>query len=242
MSISQSVKIEKGNYTVESLSIKSMKKDSWISWCQGISENSFKIQTSPSYTTTTSPYSTPPRKYEKVAQDSTPEDTPCNRSQKRKPSHSKRLEASSTIDMPSILPRSHGTSHHHERSIKGNTTTTKLTNHLLEYLIIHPDATVRFYDSNMRLNINSGASYLSVKNTRSTAAGNFFLGTLLKDKKPIFLKGAFHTLYIILPFVTVSTAEAEVGTSFLNIKEGVFLPYLRSNRSPTATDACPLQQ
>ena len=46
---------------------------------------------------------------------------------------------------------------------------TKVTNHLLDYLATYPDATMRFYASDMILNIHSDASYLSVKNSQSRA-------------------------------------------------------------------------
>ena len=50
--------------------------------------------------------------------------------------------------------------------------------HLLDYLATNPNATVRFYPSNMILNVHSDASYLSEKTPRvvqlaiSSSAGN----------------------------------------------------------------------
>jgi len=66
---------------------------------------------------------------------------------------------------------------------------------------------MRFYASDMILNIHSDASYPSIKSALSRVTGHFFLGSILKKNEPIFLNGAFHALYSILPFVTASAAE-----------------------------------
>ena len=92
--------------------------------------------------------------------------------------------------------------------------------HMLDYLAMHPDATVRFYASDMILNIHSDASYLSEPGGKSRAAGHFFLGWIPHDGEPIRLNGAFFTLCTILKFVAASAAEAELGALFLNMREG----------------------
>jgi hypothetical protein len=60
------------------------------------------------------------------------------------------------------------------------TTTTEktqtATNQLLYYLVMHPDATIRFYASDIILHIHSDASYLSVSKARSRLGGLFYLG------------------------------------------------------------------
>ena len=91
---------------------------------------------------------------------------------------------------------------------------------LLDYLATHPDATIRYYASEMILNIHSDASYLSEKNAKSRVAGHFFLGSLPRDGEPIKLNGAIFTLCGILRFVVASAAEAELGALFQNCKEG----------------------
>jgi hypothetical protein len=54
----------------------------------------------------------------------------------------------------------------------------------------------------------------------SRASGYFSLGSIPKDDEPVKLNGAlFHSLCTILPFVAASSAEAELGTLFLNMKE-----------------------
>jgi hypothetical protein len=102
-------------------------------------------------------------------------------------------------------------------------TPTKMTKervlHLLDYLATHPHAIVRFYKSDMILNVHSDASYLSAPKARSRATGYYFLGSLPKDGQPIPLNGAIHVLYTLLKFVASSAAEAELGALFLNAKQ-----------------------
>jgi hypothetical protein len=91
--------------------------------------------------------------------------------------------------------------------------------HLLDYLATHPDAIVRFYASDMILNVHSDASYLSAPKAKSRAAGYYFLGSMPQDGQPIPLNGAIHVLCTLLKFVASSAAEAELGALFLNAKE-----------------------
>jgi hypothetical protein len=86
--------------------------------------------------------------------------------------------------------------------------------HFLDYLATHPNAIVRFYASDMILNVHSDASYLSAPNAKSRAAGYYFLGSIPQDGKPIFLNGAIHVLCTLLKFVASSAAEAELGALF----------------------------
>ena len=60
-------------------------------------------------------------------------------------------------------------------------------NHMLDYLATNPNAKVRFYPSDMILNVHSYASYLSEKDAKSCAAGHFFLGWEPDNKQPICL-------------------------------------------------------
>ena len=73
----------------------------------------------------------------------------------------------------------------------------------------------------MVLNIHSVASYLSEPIARSQACGHFFMGSVPSDRKPIKLKGAFHTLCSISKCVVASAAEEELGAFFMNCKEGM---------------------
>ena len=92
-------------------------------------------------------------------------------------------------------------------------------NHMLDYLATNTNAQVRFYPSDMILNVHSDASYLSAKDTKSCAAGHFILGWEPEDNRPIRLNGPKLTLCTILKFVAASAAEAELGALFLNAKE-----------------------
>ena len=52
---------------------------------------------------------------------------------------------------------------------------------LLDYMATNPNAVVRFYASDMILNLHSDASYLSAGQGRSRAGGCFFLSSIPKD-------------------------------------------------------------
>eukprot|EP00804_Cyclotella_cryptica_P004433 CCRYP_006852-RB/>CCRYP_006852-RB protein AED:0.14 eAED:0.09 QI:0/-1/0/1/-1/1/1/0/489 len=97
--------------------------------------------------------------------------------------------------------------------------TLKRCTHFLEYMATHPDARIRYYASDMVLNIHSDASYLSVRDAKSRAAGIFFLGSIPKNNEPIRLNRAIAVLCTILKFVAASAADAELGALFLNAKE-----------------------
>ena len=83
----------------------------------------------------------------------------------------------------------------------------------------HPDAIIRFYKSDMILNVHSDASYLTAAKARSRAGGHFFLGSIPRDNSPIILNGAIYSMCKILKFVAASAAEAELGALFLNARE-----------------------
>ena len=166
-----------------------------------------------------SPFPIPPKKFGSAAQAPDPEDTsPAATDEEKKEIQRKVgsiLYYGRAVDMTTL------TALNDIGSQQANPTqnTTRLANHLLDYLATHPNATLRFYASDMILNVHSDASYLSVSKGRSRASGYFFLGTLPRDDQPIQLNGAFHNLCTILPFVAASAAEAELGALFLNMKE-----------------------
>ena len=83
----------------------------------------------------------------------------------------------------------------------------------------NPDAKIRYYASDMVLNVHSDASYLTASRARSRASGHFFLGSIPKDGCPIRLNGAILTNCTILKCVAASAAEAELGALFLNALE-----------------------
>ena len=97
--------------------------------------------------------------------------------------------------------------------------TLKRINQFLDYMATHPDAKIRFRASDMILNVHSDASYLSAPKARSRAGGYFFLGSIPRDKQPIFLNGAIQIICTILKLVAASAAEAELGALFLNSQQ-----------------------
>jgi hypothetical protein len=92
---------------------------------------------------------------------------------------------------------------------------------LLDYLVTHADTKIRFYASDMIMNIHSDASYLSGSKARSRACSHFFMGWKPVDGKPIKLNAVFYTNSIILKFVVASAAEAKLGALFHNCQDGI---------------------
>ena len=101
--------------------------------------------------------------------------------------------------------------------------TMKLTKHFLDYMATHPDAKIRYYKSDMILNIHSDASYLTEPKARSRIAGHFFMASIPQPDKPIRLNGAIHSLCTILKHVAASAAEAELGALFSNARIGTIM-------------------
>jgi hypothetical protein len=97
------------------------------------------------------------------------------------------------------------------KQTKGTENTMEKVYQVLNYLAMHPDAKVRFWASDMVMNIHSDTLYLTEPNVRSHACGHFFMGSLPQHGKPIKLNSAFHTLCSSLRIVVASTVEAELG-------------------------------
>jgi hypothetical protein len=102
---------------------------------------------------------------------------------------------------------------------KAITQTIKHAKHLLDYLHTHLDTKIHYYPSNMILDTHSEASYLSKTDSCSHVAQHYFLGWLPTSNEPIRLNGAILNLCEIIKLVATSTAEAELGALFLNVKE-----------------------
>jgi Reverse transcriptase (RNA-dependent DNA polymerase) len=103
----------------------------------------------------------------------------------------------------------------------GTQATLQNVRQLLDYCATHPDATIPYSASDMVLNVESDASYLSERKARSRAAGFFHLGKKAKpgDKKPPEFNGPVHILSQIMREVLSSAAEAEMAALFYNCKE-----------------------
>jgi hypothetical protein len=92
------------------------------------------------------------------------------------------------------------------------------TNQLLDYLANHPDAAIRYYASDMILQINSDASYLSVSNARSRLGGLLFSGN--KSPEQDKLNGSILNVAALIKKLVASTAESEVGACFHQAQSG----------------------
>jgi len=55
---------------------------------------------------------------------------------------------------------------------------------LLDHLVIHSDAKIRYHASDMVLNIHSDASCLSEGGTKGRMTGQYFLGSTPNNKTP----------------------------------------------------------
>jgi hypothetical protein len=89
------------------------------------------------------------------------------------------------------------------------------TEHLLRYAACHPNASITYHASDMRLITHSDASYLSETKARSRAGGFHFLGTNAPPDTQ-YVNGAIHAISSIIPAVTSSATEAEYAALFLN--------------------------
>ena len=123
-----------------------------------------------------SPYKAAPRIYRKGAHDPIPEETTVKLDDKR----IKRIQQvvggvlyyTRAVDL-TTLP---GLSFIVNKQAQATEQTEIKVQQLLDYLTTRPDAKVRYYRSNMVLNIHSDASYLSEARARSRVAGYFYLG------------------------------------------------------------------
>jgi hypothetical protein len=104
------------------------------------------------------------------------------------------------------------------KKTKATEKTQAATNQLLDYLATHPDATIRYHDSDMILHIHSDASYLSVSNARIRLGGLFFCS----DKSPHEdnLNGSILNVASVIKNMIASAAESEVGACFQNAQSG----------------------
>ena len=102
---------------------------------------------------------------------------------------------------------------------QGTQTTKEKAEHFLTYAAMHPNATIKFYKSDMILKIHSDTSYLSEQQGRSRAGGHFYLGNMDNITDPP--NGPILNTTGILANVMLATSEAEAAALFTNMKEGV---------------------
>jgi hypothetical protein len=89
---------------------------------------------------------------------------------------------------------------------------------LLDYLVTHHDATIRYHGSYMILHIHSDASYLSVSHAHIFIGGLLFFG----DKPPNEdkLNGSILNVEAVIKNVVASAVESEVGACFESAQNG----------------------
>ena len=102
---------------------------------------------------------------------------------------------------------------------QGTQNTKDKAEHFLQYAALHPDATIKFFKSDMILKIHSDASYLSERQGRSRTGGHFYLGNKKDHIDPP--NGPILNTTGILANVMSVASEAEAAALFTSMKEGV---------------------
>jgi hypothetical protein len=103
------------------------------------------------------------------------------------------------------------------------TTTIKAVSHLLDYCSTHHESTIRYFASDMQLEIHSDASYLSEPKAKSRIGGYFYLGGKTDSLIKPLSNGPLLCHTAVLKHVVSSVAEAEFGALFVNAKEGTVM-------------------
>jgi hypothetical protein len=85
---------------------------------------------------------------------------------------------------------------------------------LLQYVSVHQNQGIRFHASNMQLQIQSDASFLSRTKARSVLGGLHYLGTTN------YINGPFFCTSKLISCIVTSAAEAELGAAFQNAQKG----------------------
>ena len=109
------------------------------------------------------------------------------------------------------------------KQAKATETTRMWENWLLNYLATHPNAKIRYWQSDMQLIIHSDASFLVEWDEKSNYGGYLYLGWNQNDDEPQQINGAVDVSASLLPLVAISVAEAELGETFYNAKKGKIL-------------------
>ena len=112
------------------------------------------------------------------------------------------------------------------REQANSTETTRMwENWLLDYLTTHPNAKMRYWQSDMQLIIHSDASFLVEWDVKSNYGGYFYLRWNQNDDEPQQINGAVDVSAFLLPRVAISVAEVELGGTFYNEKKGKILRF-----------------
>ena len=97
--------------------------------------------------------------------------------------------------------------------------TMRATENLIDLFHTHSDATIRYFSSQMQLQLHRNVSYLLVSKARSRVGGHFYLSDHIDPSSPTKKNGAVLVVADILKFSMASAAEAELGDLFINYKE-----------------------
>jgi hypothetical protein len=97
-------------------------------------------------------------------------------------------------------------------------TTINAVSHFVDYVSTHPDASIRYYASDMQLKIHSDASYLSEPKAKSRIGGYLYLGNKTSPPKKPPSNGPLLCHTTSLKHVVSSVAKAEFGAFFFNAK------------------------
>ena len=81
---------------------------------------------------------------------------------------------------------------------------------MLDYLATHPDAKIRYWQSDMRLLIHSDTSFLVEWDAKSNYGGYLYLMWNHNDNDPQQNNEAVDVSASLLPLVMISVAEAEL--------------------------------
>ena len=106
---------------------------------------------------------------------------------------------------------------------KATETTRMWSNLLLDYLATHPDAKIRYWQSEMILLIHSDTLFLVEWDAKRNYRGYFYLGWNQNDDEPQKIYGAVKISASLLPLVAIPVADAELGGTFYNEKKGKVL-------------------
>ena len=101
---------------------------------------------------------------------------------------------------------------------KGTEKLEEEVSHFLDYCATHPNSVVRFMNSDIILAIHSDTSYLYEPESKSRAAGHFYMS---KNKDEIFNNGAVMKLSNIIKHTIDSASEAETAALFYNCKAAI---------------------
>jgi hypothetical protein len=119
---------------------------------------------------------------------------------------------------PTMLPALNDIS---SKQSKATEDTKKQCTMLLDYAATYPNAKIRYYASDMQLQVDSDAAYLVLPQAKSRYAGYFYLGSSHSTNGK--LNGAILVPCKSIRSVVASAAEAETGGLFYNGQDAVII-------------------